>query len=113
MAFKPQFYPTGWSRIRQTALERANYQCEICGARRGDQRRNTRNDEPYVVYLAVCHRLFYTTWKQDADTIVLCQKHHNQFDAKFRKRYKLSQQAPLGHANIYLYEGERRVMFCQ
>jgi len=102
VAFQPQFYPKDWSKIRKDALARAKG-CDICRAQRGDFRRNAQTDELYIVYLAVCHRLWYTAWKQDADTIVLCQKCHNQFDAKFRKRLKLSQQTPIGKAHVYIH----------
>ncbi len=110
MAWQPLLYPDGWSNIVKEALIRANHRCEICGAKRGDVFHNLKTDEPYFVYLSVCHRVFYHTWKVSADTIVLCQRHHNQFDAKFRKRVKHKVETPIGHAKIYVPSGERPVL---
>src|SRR5438128_8931460 len=100
MAWQPQFYPDNWHQTRKKALERANSHCELCHVQEGTRRRNVKTDKPYIVYLAVCHCLFYETWKQDADTIVLCQRCHNRFDKLFRRRYKISQQTTIGYAML-------------
>src|SRR2546421_9903594 len=113
MAWQPQFYPEGWSKTRKEALERAHYRCELCHVKQGARRRNVKDDKPYIVYLSVCHRLFYETWKQDADTIVLCQRCHNRFDSLFRRRYKFSQQTPIGYAELYIYEYEKAVLYAE
>ena len=103
MAFTPEIYPDNWSDIVKGALRRANGKCELCLANRGDKRRNLKTYEEYIVYLAVCHRVFYHTWKYDADTLVLCQRCHNRFDAKFRRRIKINAETPIGVAKLYLF----------
>jgi len=70
-------------------------------------------DKPYYVYLSVCHRVFYETWKQDADTIVLCQRCHNRFDKLFRRRYKQSQQTPIGYAKMYISDNGKSVLYAE
>ena len=107
MAFRPEIYPEGWSEIVREALARANGKCGLCPARRGDFRRNLKTDEEYIVYLSVCHKLFYHTWKHDAETLVLCQRCHNRFDAKFRKRIKIGAETPIGVARLYIPQGDR------
>lgn len=110
MAFQPLLYPDGWTGLVKEALARAHYQCELCHVRRGDERRNLKTDEKYLVYLSVCHRVFYYTWKHDADTLVLCQRCHNRFDAKFRKRIKLKVETPIGYAKVYVPQGNKSVL---
>jgi len=107
MAFTPEIYPDNWSEIVKAALIRAQGVCELCGVRRGAIRRNLKTDEEYVVYLDVCHRVFYHTWKADADTLVLCKRCHNRFDAKFRKRIKLNAETPIGIAKLYIRQDDR------
>ncbi len=107
MAFQPEIYPESWSQIVRKALARANNSCELCHVERGAWRKNLKTNEEYVVYLSVCHRVFYETWKHNSSTIVLCQRCHNRFDAKFRKRMKLSAETSIGVAKLYIPNGER------
>ncbi len=113
MAWQPQCYPEGFSHTRREALARANGRCELCCVKQGTRRRNVLTDKPYYVYLSVCHRVFYETWKQDADTIVLCQRCHNRFDKLFRRRYKQSQQTPIGYAKMYISDNGKSVLYAE
>src|SRR6266496_3144759 len=70
MAFTPEIYPDNWSEIVKAALIRAQGVCELCGVRRGAIRRNLKTDEEYVVYLDVCHRVFYHTWKDEGVDVI-------------------------------------------
>src|SRR5207248_10687498 len=62
VAFQPQLYPDSWSDMVKEALIRANNACELCHVKRGAERRNLKTYEKYLVYLSVCHRVFYHTW---------------------------------------------------
>jgi hypothetical protein len=113
MAFQRSLYPDHWSHMRSEALARTKNEdgvptCELCHVPEGTRRRNTRTNRPYYVTLSICHRFFYQTWKADADTIVLCQRCHNKFDAKFRKRFKLTRETPVGITKVYIYDESNR-----
>ena len=82
MPIKPENrkrYPTNWKEIRGQILERAQNKCEFCGIDNYAIR-----DNGSKVVLTIAH-LDHVPEHCDPDNLrALCQKCHNQYDAKHR-----------------------------
>ena len=84
-------YPPDWKLKRAAVLERANHECEFCGA---------VNYEPHPVtgsrvVLTVAHLDHdEDNWKVTIDRLrALCQRCHNRYDAKERARRRKIKKA--------------------
>jgi hypothetical protein len=110
MAFRPELYPPDWQAVRQEKLKQANHRCQSCGVQDRSIRENTKNGSPYIVYLSIAHKNQYETWKEDAETMVLCQRCHRRYDRQFRRRSGVRHHTPVGYASIYTEHRGRRVL---
>ncbi|MGB8345012.1 MAG: hypothetical protein WCD86_09015 [Ktedonobacteraceae bacterium] len=110
-------YPprTIWRAMRQEALERAGYRCELCGLPDAAPRYNADNPHPlykrgtpYRVYLQLAHKSRYETWNRDAETLILCPWCHGKFDATHSRKKTVKRYAPVGQVVVWVwYKGER------
>lgn len=110
-------YPPNWPELRRACLERASYQCEICGAKQGARRKSKRTGDYYKVYLSAAHKNA-DVWNSSPDVELLCacQRCHLIYDQRLhfarmtalrlRKMGKPTYHAPLGWAKIYSGTGE-------
>jgi hypothetical protein len=104
-----------WQVMRQEALERAGYRCELCGLPDASEFYNAdkphpfhREGTPYRMYLQLAHKHQYETWNRDAETLVLCPPCHGKFDAQFRRKKAVKRYAPVGLVMVWVwYKGER------
>ena len=110
MPFDLSLYPPDWKPRRLERLAQANNCCENCGVRQGDFRENTRNGDLYKVYLSIAHKNQYETWKEDAETMVLCQRCHRRFDRQFRRKAGTRYNTPIGYASVYIEHRGRKVL---
>ena len=110
MAFKPELYTADWRATRQEKLKQANFCCQSCGVQDRSIRENTKNKSPYIVYLSIAHKNQYETWKDDAETMVLCQRCHRRYDRQFRRRSGPRHNTPIGYASIYTEHQGRKVL---
>jgi hypothetical protein len=95
--------------MRQAAIEAAGYRCQLCGIRQWAIREG-REGKPCVVYLQLCHKNQYETWKDDAETMVCCQWCHRRYDRKFRRKAGTRHRTPVGYASVYLEDRGRKVL---
>jgi hypothetical protein len=110
MPFDLSLYPSDWKSRRLELLAQANNCCESCGVRQGDLRENTRNGDLYKVYLSIAHKNQYETWKEEAETMVLCQRCHRRYDRQFLRRAGTRYNSPIGYASVYIEHQGRKVL---
>src|SRR5690348_10189952 len=116
MPFRRKFYPEAWDRMREEALARVGYQCELCGVSECSVLTNPRktselypDGKPYMVYLSVAHKQQYQTWMLEAETMVLCQVCHRRYDRRFRRKPSRS-RVPLGCVVVWVCQPAGRVL---
>lgn len=87
MPIKPEnrhLYPKDWKQIRQRILERADNRCEWCGVENHTYRLNPKTGKQAYIVLTIAH-LDHDPSHCDPDNLrALCQRCHNQYDAKHR-----------------------------
>lgn len=110
MAFTPDIYPPGWRKDREDKIKQAGYSCQSCGVQDRSIRENAKDKSPYIVYLSIAHKNQYETWKEDAETMVLCQRCHRRYDRQFRRRSGPRHNTPVGYASIYTEHRGRKVL---
>jgi hypothetical protein len=105
-------YPPNWPELSRACLERAGYQCEICGARQGTWRKSKRTGNTYKVYLSAAHKNA-DVWNSspDVELICACQSCHLIYDKRLhfarttalrlRRQGRSTYHAPLGWAKVY------------
>ena len=77
-------YPSNWKEIRTSILERARNHCEFCGRENHTWFFNEKTKKMVRVVLTVAH-LDHTPENCDPSNLrALCQRCHNQYDAKHR-----------------------------
>ncbi|GHO93040.1 hypothetical protein KSF_030880 [Reticulibacter mediterranei] len=108
MPFNPAIYPADWKPNGKEKKLKAGNVCEGCGAPNRSIAENLQTHEPYMVHLSIAHKRQYETWKEDAETMVLCQRCHRRFDRKFRRKGGRRYHTPVGYASVYIeYKGQR------
>jgi hypothetical protein len=108
--FKPELYTADWHKDRKEKLKQANYCCQSCGVQDRSIRENTKDKSPYIVYLSIAHKNQYETWREDAQTMVLCQRCHRRFDRQFRRKSGRRYNTPIGYASISIEHQGRKVL---
>lgn len=108
--FHSKLYPPEWEVMRREKLQRAGYRCEVCGVRDRSIQQNTRTGQPYMVHLSIAHKNQYETWKQEAETMVLCQRCHRRYDRQFRRKGGRRMYTPVGYASLYVEQGSRKAL---
>lgn len=74
-------YPQNWKEISLARRQAANWQCEWCKAKQGEQRISKRTGKPYKVVLTVAHVGENRHDKMDCSSLVaLCQACHLRYD---------------------------------
>jgi hypothetical protein len=86
MPMQKNLYPPNWNTIAERRKAAADYTCEKCGARRGEERPNRRGEMKRVV-ITVAH-LDHNPWARHARLAVLCSQCHLRYDAKQRRRQR-------------------------
>jgi hypothetical protein len=104
-----KYYTAEWRAMRKERLQVAGFCCESCGIRDRSIRESSQG-EPYMVYLSIAHRNQYETWKEDAETMVLCQRCHRRFDRQFRRKGGTREMVPIGYALLYVEHRGRKVL---
>lgn len=87
MPIRPEnkaLYPKNWKEIRAKILARANNRCEFCGVENHTMRFNPKTGKEAKIVLTIAH-LNHHPEDCDPDNLrALCQRCHNQYDAKHR-----------------------------
>lgn len=87
MPIRPEnkaLYPKNWKEIRAKILARANNRCEFCGVENHTYRYNPKTGKEAKIVLTIAH-LNHHPEDCDPDNLrALCQRCHNQYDAKHR-----------------------------
>lgn len=87
MPIKPENkdrYPKNWKEIRSSILERANNRCEFCGVENHSMRLNPKTGKEVKIILTIAHLDHQPENCAHSNLRVLCQRCHNQYDAKHR-----------------------------
>ena len=77
-------YPKEWKQIRAHILERAGNRCEFCGVENHTYRFNERTGKMAYIVLTIAHMNEVIEDCSDENLKALCQRCHNQYDAKHR-----------------------------
>lgn len=106
----PALYPEAWRKkaYREQKIAEAGNTCQHCGAPERSQALNKKG-KPYTVFLSIAHKFQYRTWDSKADTLVLCQVCHLEFD-KEHHRLKERFHTPIGYAQVYIVQGKKRYL---
>ena len=102
MPFESELYPPEWHATRRAKLKAANYCCEECGVKDRTIQHNTRDGQPYLVYLSIAHKQQYQTWMRDAETMVLCQRCHRRYDRQFVRKGGTRTYTPIGYIKVFV-----------
>lgn len=87
MPIKPENrnrYPKNWQQIRARILERAHNRCEFCGVENHTYRLNEKTGKEARIVLTVAHLNHVPEDCSPENLRALCQRCHNQYDAKHR-----------------------------
>ena len=91
MPIKPENkarYPKNWKDIRARILQRANNRCEFCGVENHTYRLNSKTGKNAYIVLTVAHMNEVIEDCSDENLKALCQRCHNQYDAKSRAEHR-------------------------
>ncbi len=77
-------YPKNWKQIRAQILERAHNRCEFCGVENHTMRLNPKTGKEARIVLTVAHLNHVPEDCSPENLRALCQRCHNQYDAKHR-----------------------------
>ncbi len=111
MPFESDLYPPEWRATRRAKLKAANYSCQECGVRDRTIQYNTRDGQPYLVYLSIAHKKQYQTWMADAETMVLCQRCHRRYDRQYVRKGGARTYTPIGYIKVFVeFERGREVL---
>ena len=82
-------YPKNWkSEIRPSILERAKNRCEFCGRQNHTWYFNENTKKMVKVVLTIAHLDHVPEHCDPSNLRALCQRCHNQYDAKHRAETK-------------------------
>lgn len=87
MPIKPENkkrYPSNWKDIRAIILERAHNCCEFCGVENHSYRFNESTGRMARIVLTIAHLDHIPEHCNPDNLRALCQRCHNQYDAKHR-----------------------------
>ena len=91
MPIKPENkarYPKDWKDIRARILQRANNRCEFCGVENHTYRLNPKTGKNAYIVLTIAHMNEVIEDCSDENLKALCQRCHNQYDAKSRAEHR-------------------------
>lgn len=91
MPIKPENkdrYPKDWKDIRARILQRANNRCEFCGVENHTYRLNPKTGKKAYIVLTIAHMNEVIEDCSDGNLKALCQRCHNQYDAKMRAEHR-------------------------
>ena len=91
MPIKPENkarYPKNWKDIRVRILQRANNRCEFCGVENHTYRLNPKTGKNVYIVLTIAHMNDVIEDCSDGNLKALCQRCHNQYDAKSRAEHR-------------------------
>ena len=91
MPIKPENkgrYPKDWKQIRERILRRANNCCEFCGVENHTYRLNPKTGKEAYIVLTIAHLDHMPENCKDDNLRALCQRCHNQYDAKMRAEHR-------------------------
>lgn len=77
-------YPKNWKEIREAILKRANNCCEFCGVSNHSYHFNPKTGKVVRVVLTIAHLNHTPEDCRPENLRALCQRCHNQYDAKHR-----------------------------
>ncbi len=104
-----------WQVMREEALARVGYRCELCGLPDASLSFNEHKPhpfypqgKPYHLYLQLAHKQQYQTWNREAETLVLCPSCHRKFDVQHQRKKGVKRNAPVGLVVLWVwYKGQR------
>lgn len=77
-------YPKEWPQIRARILERSHNRCEFCGVENHTMRLNPKTGKEARIVLTIAHLNHHPEDCRPENLRALCQRCHNQYDAKHR-----------------------------
>lgn len=77
-------YPKDWPLIRARILERAHNRCEFCGVENHTMRLSPKTGKEARIVLTIAHLSHVPEDCRPENLRALCQRCHNQYDAKHR-----------------------------
>lgn len=83
-------YPKDWKHIRARILERAHNRCEFCGVENHTMRLNSKTGKEVRIVLTVAHLNHEPEDCRPENLRALCQRCHNQYDAKHRAETRMA-----------------------
>lgn len=97
-------YPPTWEQLATECKERANWQCEHCGAKQYSIA-ISKKQTPYFVYLHAAHRYQDDQHNPNPQLICLCVSCHARYDYTHRQRLKRIQLEQLRHLRLLIEQG--------
>lgn len=86
--FERHRYPANWDKMALECKERAQWQCQHCGAMRDEKRIGVVSGKEYTVVIAACHEN-HDPENPEAVLISLCQACHMRLDAMQHARTRM------------------------
>lgn len=77
-------YPSNWKEIRASILERTRNHCEFCGRKNHTWYFNENTKKMVRIVLTIAHLDHVPEHCDPSNLRALCQRCHNQYDAKHR-----------------------------
>jgi hypothetical protein len=99
-------YPSNWKRLSRRCKERANWQCEHCGARQYEIV-TSRKGTPYFIYLHAAHRRQLDQHNPSPDLMCLCVSCHAKYDYEHKQRERRIALERLKHQCAWLQREDR------
>lgn len=99
-------YPKDWKQIRERILQRANNHCEFCGVENHTYRMNEKTGKMAYIVLTIAHMNEVVEDCSDENLRALCQRCHNQYDAKHRAETRSHTKAAKEKSLILNFEDQ-------
>lgn len=96
-------YPASWEQLSRECKERANWQCEECGAAQHTIRISKKGN-PYIVYLAACH-VNHDQANPQPELKCLCVVCHGRLDYQERQRAARVHLERIKHLRLLIERG--------
>ena len=97
-------YPPNWESLSRACKERANWQCEHCGAKQFEII-TSRKGTPYFIYLHAAHKHPYDKSNPNPELIALCITCHARYDYEYKQRAMRSRLEQMKHLKLLIEQG--------
>lgn len=101
--YRRQLYPPNWPELAQTCKERAQWECEHCGAKQYELK-TSRRGTPYLIYLHAAHKN-HDPQNPNPELLCLCISCHACLDYQYKQREARVRLEILKHLRLLINAG--------